>query len=160
MATSTLRALILAGLVIVGLLGLTKLFPSNASIGVTPTPSHASITPTTVNPSGSPTGTPSPTAKPRKNSKVTVLVLNATPRTGLAAGYTDQLKGDGYKTKTPADYPGEDQDVTIIYYQPGFQPEAQKLKDKFFRTGTLQQAPSSVPVDVDIEVVLGADAAG
>jgi LytR cell envelope-related transcriptional attenuator len=159
MATSTLRAVILAGLIVVGFLGLTKLFPSNASIGVTPTASHASNPSTTLHPSGSPTGSASPTAKPRKNSKVSVLVLNATATTGLAAGVTTTLQNDHYKTRTPADFPGADQDQTIVYYQPGFQPEAQKLLGKYFPTGRLEQAPSSVPVDVDLEVVLGADAA-
>jgi hypothetical protein len=158
-ATSTLRAVILVAVVVLGVLGLTKLFPTNASIGVTPSATGVTNPSTTLSPSASASNSPSPTRKPKKNNRVTVLVLNATTQTGLAADTTTTLQNDNYKTKTPSDFLGPDQDVTIVYYQPDFLPEAQKLKDKFFPTARLEVAPASVPADVDIEVVLGADVA-
>lgn len=157
MATSTLRALILVALVIFGLIGLTKLFPGNASLGVTPTASETQGPTTTVSPSVSPTESPSPTRNPRRNSRVTVLVLNATSETGHAAEVSDRLQEAGYRTQDPKNFQGAEQDQTIVYYQADWLPEAVKMRDQFFPSARLEPAPSSVPSDVEIEVVLGAD---
>jgi hypothetical protein len=156
-ATSTLRGLILVILVVLGMLGLTKLFPQNASLGVTPGSTQTTTGP---QPSVSPSVTPSPTKtrKARPKGQVTVLVLNGTTRNGLAALETDQLKNDGYKVKTPSNYTPKIQ-TTIIYYQFDSLPEAQRLQRQRFPGSELRPAPATIPADVDLEVILGADQA-
>ena len=157
MATSTLRGLILVVLVVLGMLGLTKLFPQNASLGVTPGSTQTATAPGPgVSPSPSPT--PTKTRKARPKSQVTVLVLNGSTRNGLAALETDVLKNDGYKVKTPGNYTPKIQ-TTIIYYQFDSLPEAQRLQRQRFPGSELKPAPATIPADVDLEVVLGADQA-
>jgi LytR cell envelope-related transcriptional attenuator len=157
MATSTLRGLILVALVALGFLGLTKLFPQNTSLGVTP--GSSSIT-TSLSPGATPSASTSPTKsrKPRPKSQITVLVLNGTSTSGLAAVVRERLQGDGYKTKTPGNYPQKIQ-TTIIYYQADFLPEAQRLQRQRFAGSQLKPAPATIPTDVDLEVILGADQA-
>jgi LytR cell envelope-related transcriptional attenuator len=155
MATSTLRGLILVVLVALGLLGLTKLFPQNTSLGVTPGSSSTSTVRTPgVSPSVS--TSPSKSRKPRPKSKVTVLVLNGTSKSGLAAVVRERLQGDGYKTKTPGNYPQKIQ-TTIIYYQSDSQAEAERLQRQRFPGSQLKPAPATISTDVDLEVILGAD---
>jgi LytR cell envelope-related transcriptional attenuator len=154
-ATSTLRGLILVALVVLGIVGLTKLFPQNTSAGVTPPPSVTVGEPSA---SGSPTTSPSPTdrRKARPKSQVTVQVLNGTSRPGLAAEVTSRLKSDGYKTKTPDNYSPKIE-TTIIYYQSDSQPEAQRLQRQRFPGSELRPAPATLPGDVDLQVIVGAD---
>jgi LytR cell envelope-related transcriptional attenuator len=153
MATSTLRGLILVGLVVLGFLGLTKLFPQNTSLGVT---SGASVTPTTPTSSPSVSPTPSKLRKARPKGQVTLKVLNGTSRSGEAASVTEVLKSDGYKTVTPGNYTQKIQ-TTIIYYQPDFLPEAQRLQRQRFAGSELKPAPATLSSDLDLEVVIGAD---
>jgi hypothetical protein len=155
MATSTLRGLILVALVVLGFLGLTKLFPQNTSLGVTPGSSSIS-TPHAPGVSPSVSTSPTKSRKARPKGHVTVLVLNGTSKTGLAAVVRERLQGDGYKTKTPSNYSQKIQ-TTIIFYQSGFLPEAQRLLRQRFAGSELKPAPASIPSDVDLEVILGAD---
>ena len=130
MATSTLRGLILVALVVLGIVGLTKLFPTNASVGVTPAASGAGTHSPT--PSSSPTTSSSPAGrKVRPKDKVIIQVLNGTSRAFFAALETDVLKKDGYKTATPGNYTPKIA-TTIIYYQPNSLPEAERLKRQRF----------------------------
>ena len=153
MATSTLRGLILVALVVLGFLGLTKLFPQNSSLGVTP-----GATVTTQEPTSSPAVSPSPskTRKARPKGQVTVKVLNGTTKSGEAAQVTERLKSDGYKTVTPANYSQKIQ-TTIIFYQADLLPEAQRLQRQRFSGSELRPAPASLSTDIDLEVILGAD---
>lgn len=155
MATSTLRGLILVALVVLGFLGLTKLFPQNTSLGVTPGSSTSTQSPTA---SPSVSTSPSTSRKPRPKSQVTVLVLNGTTRQGLAALVNERLKSDGYKGKTPANYSPK-VDTTIIYYQSDSLPEAQRLQRQRFQGSVLKPAPATLSSDIDLEVILGADQA-
>jgi hypothetical protein len=156
MATSTLRGLILVGLVVLGFLGLTKLFPQNTSLGVTP-----GSTATTQSPTSSPSVSPSPSKlrKPRPKGQVTIKVLNGTTKNFFAAQVTESLKNDGYKVTTPGDFAQKIQ-TTIIYYQSDSLPEAQRLQRQRFQGSELKPAPATLSSDIDLEVILGADQAG
>jgi hypothetical protein len=158
MATSTLRGLILVALVVLGFLGLTKLFPQNTSLGVTPGSSSSITTSLSPGATPSPSTSPSKARKARPKSQVTVLVLNGTSTSGLAAVVRERLQNDGYKTKTPANYPQKIQ-TTIIYYQADSQAEAERLQRQRFAGSELRPAPATIPMDVDLEVILGADQA-
>ncbi|HEV8420679.1 MAG TPA: LytR C-terminal domain-containing protein [Actinomycetota bacterium] len=154
MATSTLRALILAALVVVGVVGLTKLFPQNESLGITGAGGPTSTV--SNSPSSTPTGTPTPTPSRKAKVKgVVVLVLNGTTRRGLAAEVSRTLANAGYKMKVP----GNAKSIrrTIVYYRADSLPEAQLIVQKYFPDALLRRAPASVPDDVRVEIVLGAD---
>jgi hypothetical protein len=155
-ATWTLkRILILAGAVIVGLVVLRNGFPSNASQGitgpVTPTTPPGTTPPPTISPS------PSTTRSPRIEG-VVVLVLNGTDQDGLAADVGTTLEDQGYTVKTPDNAPNRQR--TTIFYREGFEPEAQLMKEQFFPDAALKLAGRSVPADVDLQVILGADFLG
>jgi hypothetical protein len=157
MATSTMRGLILVGLVVLGVLGLTKLFPQNVSLGVTPGPS-ATLGSHSPSPSPSASSSRSPNRKPRPKGDVTVLVLNGSAKNFLAAQVTERLKQDGYNAKPPDNYTPKIQ-TTIIYYQADSLPEAQRIQRQRFAGAELRVAPATIPSDVDLEVILGADQA-
>lgn len=153
-ATSTLRALILAALVVLGIVGLTKLFPQNESLGITGAAPPGSKV------SGSPSPTPSVTPTPTSTRKakvkgVVVLVLNGTTRKGLAAEVSRTLANAGYKPKVPGN--AKSTRRTIVYYRKDSLPEAQLIVRKYFPDALLKPAPASVPDDVRVEIVLGAD---
>jgi hypothetical protein len=158
MATSTLRGLILVALVALGFLGLTKLFPQNTSLGVTPgsssitSPQSPGVTP-------SASTSPSRTRKARAKGQVTVLVLNGTTKNFFGAQVSQSLKDDGYKVKDPQTYSKRIQ-TTIIYYQSDSLPEAQRLQRQRFQGSELRPAPATLSSDIDLEVILGADQAG
>jgi len=152
-ATSTLRGIILVVLVAVGIIGVTKLFPQNASLGVTGAPSPK---PSTI--PISPTSTPStsPTQVRKANVKgVVVLVKNGTGKTGLAASVSQTLSNAGYKVKSPGD--ASKRTTTLIYYRADSEPEAALVQRRYFQGAQLQPAPASVPPDVQVEIILGTD---
>jgi hypothetical protein len=152
-ATSTLRALILGALVILGVIGLTKLFPQNASLGITGAGPSSTVTTT---PSPGPSGSPTPTATRKARVKgVTVLVLNGTTRKGLAAEVSRTLENAGYKAKVPGN--ARSTRRTTVYYRGDSLPEAQLIVRKYFPDALLRRAPASVPDDVRVQIVLGAD---
>lgn len=153
MATSTLRALILAALVVLGVVGLTKLFPQNESLGIAgPTPSSKGSSSPSTAPSGSPSSTP--TRKPKVKG-VVVLALNGTARKGLAAEVSRTLAAAGYKMKVPGN--AKLTRRTIVYYRTDSLPEAQLIVRNYFPDALLKPAPPSMPADVRVEIVLGAD---
>jgi hypothetical protein len=152
-ATWTLkRILILAAAVIVGLLVLRNGFPSNASQGITGT-----VTPTTPQATVSPPSTsPSPTvSRSPQIEGVVVLVGNGTDRDGLGAQVTQTLEDQGYTTKDPFTAPNRQR--TTIFYAENFLPEAQLMKEEYFPNALLRPAGPSVPEDVDLQLIVGAD---
>ena len=159
MATSTLRGLILVILVVLGIVGLTKLFPTNASVGVTPATTGAGTRSPTSPSSPSISPNPTPTRKVRPKGKVTIQVLNGTSRAFFAALETDVLRKDGYKTATPGNYSPKIA-TTIIYYQPNSLLEAQRLQRQRFPTAALKPAPPTLASSIDLQVILGQDVAG
>ncbi len=151
MATSTLRALILAAAIVIGIVVIKNAFPENASQTFTPTtPTHGVASSPSVTPSSSPSASSS--SKPRVKG-VTVQVLNGTDTTGLAASVTDRLRRAGYSMKAPGGV--KNASTTTIYYQAGFQPEAEFLKEKHFPKAVVAPAPSSFKSN--LTVVLGAN---
>lgn len=154
MATSTLRAFILAALVVLGIIGLTKLFPQNASLGVTGPGGAAQVT---QSPSASPSVTPTPTATRRARVKgVVVLVLNGTSKKGLAAEVSATLTNAGYKLKVPGNA-RRALSRTTVYYRADSLPEAQAIVSRWFPDALLRPIPGSAPDDVRVQIVLGAD---
>jgi hypothetical protein len=87
------------------------------------------------------------------------LVLNGSTKNFFAAQVSQSLKDDGYKVKTPGDYPQKIQ-TTIIYYQSDSKAEAERLQRQRFAGSELRPAPATLSSDVDLEVILGADQAG
>jgi hypothetical protein len=153
-ATWTLkRIVILVAAVIVGLIVLRNGFPSNASQGITGPPASpgGGASPTA---SPSVTTSPSPTASPRIEG-VVVLVLNGTDRDGIAAGVSTALENEGYTVRTPDNAPNRQR--TAIFYQEGYQAEADLMKTQFLPNAVVRPAGSSVPDDVHLQVILGAD---
>ena len=151
MATSTLRAVILAAAIVIGIVVIRNAFPENASQGIAPpTSSH----PRTSSPSSTPTVSPSASAsvKPRVKG-VTVQVLNGTDTTGLAGIVTGRLKKAGYTMRTPGGVANASK--TTIYYQSGYQLEAQFMKEEHFSGAVVAPAPSNFKSN--LTVVLGAN---
>jgi len=153
-ATSTLRALILAALVVLGIVGLTKLFPQNESLGITGAGAPGSKVGSSPSPTASVTPTPTSSRK-AKVKGVVVLVLNGTTRKGLAAEVSRTLANAGYKPKVPGN--AKSARKTIVYYRTDALPAAQLIVRKSFPDALLKPAPASVPRDVRVEIVLGAD---
>jgi LytR cell envelope-related transcriptional attenuator len=152
-ATSTLRALILAALVVLGVIGLTKLFPQNASLGITGAGGTSKVS-TTPSPKPSVTPAPTSTRKPRVKG-VVVLVLNGTKTKGLAADVSRTLSNAGYKMRDPGNAKATKK--TIVYYRADSLPEAQQIVRRWFPDALLKPAPPSLRKDVRVEIVLGAD---
>jgi LytR cell envelope-related transcriptional attenuator len=151
-ATSTLRAVILAAAIVIGIVVIRNAFPQNASQDITTTtsPSNSVTTSPSVTPTASPSASVS--ASPRVKG-VTVQVLNGTDTTGLAGIVTGRLKKAGYTMRAPGGV--NNASKTTIYYQEGFQPEAQFLKEKHFPKAVLAPAPSGFKAN--LTVVLGSN---
>jgi hypothetical protein len=150
LATSTLRAIILGAAVILGIIGLTKAFPN----GGTPVPvgGSPSASPT---PSVSPSQpSPSPSATPRVHG-VSVQVLNGSHTTGLAATASTQIRHAGYHVLTPGN--ANPTSTTVVYYQAGFQLEADFLKTQFFPSASVRPATQAANSEADLTVILGTD---
>jgi hypothetical protein len=158
MATSTLRGLILVALVVLGVLGITKLFPQNVSLGVTPGATKT-LSPTPPGPSSSVSSSPTKSRKPRPKGQVTVQVLNGSTKNFLAAQVSETLRQDGYNVKSAGNYNPKIA-TTIIYYQSDLLPEAQRLQRQRFQGSELMLAPATLSADIDLQVILGADQAG
>jgi hypothetical protein len=97
------------------------------------------------------TTTTAPEARPP--SEVTVQVLNGTEVEGLAARVTEQLASAGYQTLAAANYPDGPLDVTRIWYQEGFLPEAIELSASF--PDALVEVTPDPAGPADLVVVLG-----
>ncbi len=151
MATSTLRAVILAAAIVIGIVVIRNAFPENSSQDITTaSPSNTVTTSPSVTPTASPSA--SATASPRVKG-VTVQVLNGTDTTGLAGVVTGRLKKAGYTMRAPGGVNNASR--TTIYYQAGFEPEAQFLKEKHFPKAVLAPAPSGFKAN--LTVVLGSN---
>ncbi len=153
MATSTLRAIILVAAVAVGLIGLTKAFPEGGSAPLSPAAEQ------TASPSPSPGVTapisPTPSATPRVEG-VVVQVLNGSGVPLLAAKYTTQIKKAGYTLNEPGN--ANHTPNTIVYYQAGFQLEAEFLRTRFFPNASVRRATQAAASDADLTVILGEEA--
>lgn len=128
------------------------------------TTTEASTTTTTAPPTTTTTAPPTttettPTTVPsvRNPQDVTVLVLNSTGRTGLAAGLTEFLRQFGYRLLEPTNY-DTPLETSRVWYTEGFEAEANEL--------ALQAVPDAIVepftgiAQADIVVVLGASYTG
>lgn len=94
----------------------------------------------------------------REPSQVTVIVLNSTGRSGLAAEVTATLAEAGYQTLQADNYePALDQ--SRVWYVGDFAPEAAELAANFVSDAAVE-AYEGPDVGADIVVVLGAGFAG
>lgn len=150
-----MRAIILAAAVVVGLVGLTKAFPEGGSAPFTPAAGGGGQT-VSPSPSVSPTSSPSPTVTPRVDG-VVVQVLNGSGVDFLAAKYTNRIKRLGYTVNDPDN--ANRTPTTIVYFQAGFQPEAEFLKTRCFGTeASVRRATQAAASDADLTVILGENA--
>jgi len=66
--------------------------------------------------------TPLPDTPARPNGQVVVLVANGTTQAGQAGRLTDRLRNQGFSTRNPKT--ATPQTASVIYYRPGYAPEA------------------------------------
>jgi LytR cell envelope-related transcriptional attenuator len=151
LATSTVRAVLLAVAVVLGVVGITNAFPEGGDSPITAPPTAVDNTSPSPSPS-SPTS-PSPQQSPRPPRNVTVQVLNGAGITGLAADVSQVLQDAGYKTKVPGD--GAHRAKTVIFYQAGSQAEAVALRDGLFEGAQVKPATQAAASDADLTVILG-----
>jgi hypothetical protein len=148
---------ILVAAVVLGLLVLRSAFPENSSVGIVngspkPTKTGTPSTTPSVSPSSSVHSSPTPAGKIKG---VVVVVLNGTSKAGLAASASQSLQSAGYKVLTPGNAPSTAQ--TTIYYRSDSRAHAALMKEQFFPFAVVKPAPSSVPDNVQLELILGAD---
>jgi hypothetical protein len=150
-ASSTLKAVILVAVVVVGVILLRGAFPEStgAPIGA------GSSTGTSSSPGGSVSPSVSASASLRPEGTIRVQVLNGTSVLGLANDVTIVIRGDGYKTSNPDNAPTANK--TIVYYQDGYKADAEALAEKRFPGARVRAAPGSVPKRINIQVILGED---
>jgi len=103
-----------------------------------------------------PTSTTSTIAMAVEPSGLTVLVLNSTSRTGLAAGATADLAALGYRTEEPSNISPE-RTLLEIYFVEGRELEAIALSDALGGATLYLDTQEIVPAGVDLVVVLGTD---
>ncbi len=107
-------------------------------------------------------GTSPTTAAPlRAPENIKVLVANGTSTNGLAGRVTTELHAKGYNTLTATDTPNRPH-ASIVYFEPGYGPEAANLASKLALPATAVQ-PIAIPPPVSnlsgaqILVVAGPD---
>jgi cytoskeletal protein RodZ len=86
-------------------------------------------------------------------SEVSVLVLNSTTRTGLAARFVERLDALGYQTPEPTNYPTP-LDQSRVWYVEGFELEAAAVAE-LIPDALVEVSPQESP-RAAITVVLGA----
>lgn len=120
--------------------------PTTSSVPVTTTTTAATTTTVAT------TTTTAPEA--RDPSEVTVLVLNGTQRSGIAGALTTRLSDAGYQTLDADNY-SDSVSESFVWYEPGFQLEAEELRNLAVPDATtgVYEGPD---LGADIVVVLGA----
>lgn len=155
LATAVLRAGLVIAAVILGVVVLTKAFPTPAApTGIPQVPDTVVPQPTE---SPNPLEEPSPQPLPSPEvAGVTVQVLNGTAQSGLAAETAELLENEGYNVLTVANA-ATDYEITTLFYQDDSKLEARNLRQTFFPGAVLERAPPQLNQDVRITIVLGAD---
>ena len=111
--------------------------------------------------------TPEPvmdTSSARPNAQVSVLVANGTDVSGQAGRLTDVLRNQGFNTRQPRN--ADTRPTSVIYYRPGFEVEAQVVRNMLQTTTPIAPMPVPDPVvgadidlgPVDVFVLVGGDA--
>ncbi|TDN42568.1 LytR cell envelope-related transcriptional attenuator [Curtobacterium flaccumfaciens] len=159
-AWAALATGVLVGL---GVLALALLNGSYSFPGSTTSPSASSSASATAKPSAS--STPSAPASqapaagtPADQGSSTLVVLNGTTTTGLAAKGSAALTAAGWKVTSTGDAGTTGSTSTIVYYQQASQAAVAQGIAKSLGVTAVQQ--SAAFPNADISVVLGADYAG
>ncbi len=156
LATSTLRALVIAGAVVIGAVVLSKGFaetPNKALGGGGTTAVHT--TPPGTTPSTHPPSTRPPTTPKSPPIKgVTVQIYNGAGTAHLASSQQTKLQTAGYQVLGIGNAPHSA--TTIIYYVSTAKAAADYLKTNFYPNATEQPAPSQYRTS-KLTVILGAD---
>lgn len=137
---------------------------TEGSGGATSAPSaSATSTPTSSasagsEPSGGASSPAAAAASPTDQGATTLVVLNGTSTTGLAANASTKLTGAGWKVTSTGDAGTTGSTQTIVYYQQESQAALAEGIAKSLGTSTVQR--SSAFPNADVSVVLGADFTG
>ena len=137
---------------------------TEGSGGATSAPSaSATSTPTSSasagsEPSGAASSPAAAAASPADQGATTLVVLNGTSTTGLAANASTKLTGAGWKVTSTGDAGTTGSTQTIVYYQQESQAALAEGIAKSLGTSAVQR--SSAFPNADVSVVLGADYAG
>ncbi len=99
------------------------------------------------------TVSPSPTLRPR--GKVTIAVLNATGRAGLAGRVQDKLEDAGYNVIRIGNAPRTQR--TTIFFKKSAEADAEALLKRYPEMGQTKPAGSAADDDALITIVLGSD---
>ncbi len=99
---------------------------------------------------GEPTTTTVPSGDMQPRNELRLIVVNVNGVTGSAGKLTDQLKPFGYITEDGANGTGEDIQDSVIYYEPGFPAEANRLaaEDLEWSLEQVQPKPTDIPADL------------
>ena len=168
MSSSALRGAVLVALAV--LLGYLIL-GGVADLDFTPVTSGNNVQPTATRTAVEDETETVPVAQPtevntdlaRPNSEVAVLVANGTEISGQALRLTDRLRNQGFNTRQPQN--ANQQPASVIYYRPGFAPEATVVRIVLNVTTPIAPMPEPDPnigdgIDlgpVDVLVLVGAD---
>lgn len=144
----------LAAVAVMTILVVALLNRGSAEPKAGPTIESPTASPTrTASTSPSPTVSTTPTKEPLAPSKVTVQVLNGTPRAGLAAATAQDVQRAGYKLAGTGNAARTEK--STIFYRKGRRAEALAFQASFPDFTVLKEAPSSQAFI--LRVVLGAD---
>lgn len=161
LATATLRAGLVIAAIVLGIVVLSKAFPSADTGGETPSAQPSPVIPTTspteepiVGPS--PVETPDPTESPEVTG-VAIQVQNGTNETGLAAETAEQLEGLGYVVEGVGNA-ARNYEQSTLFFRRDSRAEAEHLNTTFFEgAAALERKQGDQNPDIRIIVVLGLD---
>ena len=154
--------LVLVGVLVLALLNGSYSFPGSTT---SPRPSSSASASASAQPSGEPSESSSPSASeepgaaaPAAQGATTVVVLNGTTTSGLAARASAALTGAGWQVASTGDAGTTGTTASVVYYQlPEQQAVAQGVANALGITSVQQSA--AFP-NAAVSVVLGADYAG
>lgn len=163
LATATLRAGLVIAAVVLGIVVLSRAFPSAETGGQGQPQSQPSpVIPTTVPPE-SPTAGPSPVVEspvPTESPEVAgvqIQVQNGTNETGLAATSAEQLEELGYVVESVGNA-ARNYEQSTLFYRKDSQVEAEHLNATYFGgAALLERKQGEENPDIRIIVVLGLD---
>ncbi|UFU13724.1 LytR C-terminal domain-containing protein [Curtobacterium sp. C1] len=154
--------LVLIGVLVLALLNGSYSFPGSTSSPAASSSASASA-PATGEPSGEATPSPSETqaptaATPAEQGATSLVVLNGTSTTGLAAKGAAALRNAGWQVRSTGDAGTTGTTATIVYYQQESQAAVAQGVAQALGVSAVQQ--SAAFPNADVTVVLGADYAG
>jgi len=157
--TSTLRGVLLAVAVVIGLLMIGQGFQSSTSQALTPPSPSPSLSP-----SPSVAVSPSPSRSPglthlQAVKGVKIQVLNGTTTNGLGAAVADDLQKKGYTVYAVSNAGKTDYQTTIIYFESGQKSRAQYMEQHYLNGAEIKPAGSLFTAPVQLTVIAGADQA-